>query len=580
MSHMKHFYRNLSIAKYQADPLRAASNACLQMLPKGYAAKLSPLSLYAATLGFENWEDIQKFSTQQLEHAPHSLTHWGQEFSVRLERKWQEYLADLRITEVAQLVSDLATARQRESCPLDLDDTDFDGIVYSNDNLLFLPQPYANKLEECLRTKTPIHLQQLTGSSHLTCQAQDDLLETSGKRATAKGVAPNNPALAYQGQVLQFARQCIQCIGLKPARASKLWTVEFAYDAYDAACKRSLLICNRAKPNPILFLDFFAKELGHSDFEAYQASQCDPLTCNYDSRADHELTDAALRMRKKMREGYLYRYLSKLGLPIDVVTEAYAEILPALEQNMYGIALNAQPPESHWESVKSRFQVPINPRTHRLLDRINEFCAGGNDLTDEEEVALREFCFKFPDGYRDAFLYSLKPLCKKWQTGTKCQADRARRYLEHFSKTEGGEWTLLLVQHLLSNAPSTAAYERANSLLGKIHKEAESGSKPFTDVNLALEFARLASERLSSSKKQQRRAEALKAALQILEKPSLLSVEEIKQKYFTGPDGVVDQAAFIELSNDLDIAKKTALQLGFLDKESILRSLHLQRGAE
>jgi len=42
----------------------------------------------------------------------------------------------------------------------------------------------------------------------------------------------------------------------------------------------------------------------------------------------------------------------------------------------------------------------------------------------------------------------------------------------------------------------------------------------------------------------------------------------------------VDQAAFIELSNDLDIAKKTALQLGFLDKKSIPRRFQVQRGAE
>lgn len=578
---MKQLYCNQKAQERQVGAFCKALTPYRQSLSKDDWDKVRPPKIFAATLGLEYWKDPERFLSQRLTHSPYSERHWEQAFAIRIARKWDEHLLDLEKTEIKQLVADLVAARQEENQPLDHDDLDFDGIVYGRGGLLFLPQPYQNKLEACLTAKTPRGIQERTNQLKLAWEEQPAPTTAHGQRAVAKGIEPENPAREYQNAVLLFAQQCIEHIGRKPARASQLWTIEFAYDTYDAACKRSLLICNRAKPNPILFLDFFAKELGYSDFEAYQASQDDPLTCNYDSRADWELDCYALKMRQMMRKGYLWRYLLKTNLPPGLANAIYEAVCPLLESAFYEAGNGRQPKGSDWiHDWKRAFSTPFHMDLLRSIDRIKEFCAGGRDLTAAENALLRKICLDIPTEHQAEFLQELMALCKKWNAGTKYQADRSRKYLEHFSKAEGGEWTLLLVQHLLSNAPSTAAYERANSLLGKIHKEAESGSKPFTDVNLALAFARLASERLSSSKKQQRRAEALKAALQILEKPSLLSVEEIKQKYFTGSDDAANKAAFTKFSNGLPIAQKTALQLGFLDKESIPRSLQLQRGAE
>ena len=158
-------------------------------------------------------------------------------------------------------------------------------------------------------------------------------------------------------------------------------------------------------------------------------------------------------------------------------------------------------------------------------------------------------------------------------------------YRTLMNEFEGGkpEWAFWLAQFLLDyprKGKEEIDWGRARDFLLKIINDATSWTAHFAIADCARQYACLASERLSSSEKHQHRAEALKAALQILEKPSLLSLAEIKLKYFTGSDDAANKAAFTKFSNGLPIAQKTALQLGFLDKKSIPRSLQLQRGAE
>ena len=575
---MKHVYRNPNIAKRQVGILNARIEP-LNLVFGRYSVKLRPQNLYAATLGFEDWGSLVLFSEKPPVDATFSSIHWEKNFSIRLERKWSEELSALAVTEAMQLIRDVA-ANRKDNSSSNHDDADFDGLVYeSSTNELTAPS-YQKKLRACLSTNTPPDIQEWTNELLFAVPGQAGPFLVRGERATCNYVAPYNPALEYQKKVLEFAKLCITFIGLKDARASKLWTLEFAYDVYDAAVKRNLLMCNLGEPNPILFLDFFAHELGYENFEGYQSSQNDPLTCNYDQRADFELAEEALRMRIKMREGYLYRYLSKLGLPTDVVQTAFTTIRTALQSDIYSVATN-KPPEEIDSLDRCRHALAaFDVDAERSLNRIQEFLAGGPDLDDHEEIILQKLCSKFPRFYREPLLRDLKPLCKKWGEGSVLQIERARRFLEHLAQNEEIEWTFIFVKHLLAHEPNGEVLARTDTLLKKILKVTQAGKERFTDKDLALEFVRLASERLNKQKASPDQADSLKATIPILECNDLLTVAEIKLFYFMGCDSLTDKAAFDCFFKELPSPQKSALSLGFLPKEYIPASLEIKRGAK
>lgn len=575
---MKHLYRNPSIAKRQVGILNARIEP-LNLVFGRYSVKLRPQNLYAATLGFEDWGSLVLFSEKPPVDDTYSSIHWEKNFSIRLERKWSEELSAVAVTEVMQLITDVA-ANRKDNSSSNHDDADFDGLVYESSTNELTAGSYQKKLEACLSTNTPPDIQLWTKELLLAHPGEAGPSPLRAERAIWNHVAPYNPAREYQKKVLEFAKLCITFIGLKDARASKLWTLEFAYDAYDAAVKRNLLMCNLGEPNPILFLDFFAHELGYENFEGYQSSQNDPLTCNYDQRADFELAEEALRMRIKMREGYLYRYLSKLGLPTDVMQTAFTTIRTALQSDIYSVATNK--PRKEIDSLERgrHALAAFDVDAERLLNRIQEYLAGGQDLDDHEEIILRKLCSRFPRFYREPLLRDLKPLCKKWGDGSVMQIDRARRFLEHLAQNEEIEWTLIFVKHILAHESKSEVSERADTLLKKILKVTQAGKKRFTDKDVALEFVRLASERLDKQKASPDQADSLKATILILECHDLLTVEEIQLRNFTCCDGTIDQAAFDCFFNELPSSHKSALSLGFLPKECIPASLEIKRVAK
>ena len=111
---MKHVYRNPNIAKRQVGILNARIEP-LNLVFGRYSVKLRPQNLYAATLGFEDWGSLVLFSEKPPVDDTYSSIHWEKNFSIRLERKWSEELSAVAVTEVMQLITDVAANRKDNS---------------------------------------------------------------------------------------------------------------------------------------------------------------------------------------------------------------------------------------------------------------------------------------------------------------------------------------------------------------------------------------------------------------------------------------------------------------------------------
>lgn len=558
---MKLVYKSLSISHRQVGVVKKTLQNLKAESPEVFAdIKFKVTDVYAVITGFENWEDFLNFDKISLSPAPCSEFSWTNfEFTRNLSMRWEEECAAYQADNVRDLVAKVASEHDALRFP-PYDEFRFDGIV-SN---------HLSSFSQIVQTYFGL----------MGPRSNEDVQDENG-RAIARSEPPE---ARLAEDVIAYANRCINTIGRKEARSSRIWTPEFACAMFAAA--RELEEAAPGKfhtPNPIQFLHLFAQFFGYQDFDAYQANQSDPKTCNYDSRPDSDLPLDAQKLRKLMRLGCLTRYFLKLNLEASSAEKVAMRILESLPEDFCSISVcKVTVPSADLMGLVK--QEMLNPTVvGEIIQRLQSSNDGGEELSFEDLKKVQTHYALCMSEECEKFSIEIKRLCMRWGAAGLDKHTMAYRTL--MKEFEGGkpEWAFWLAQFLLDyprKGKEEIDWGRARDFLLKIINDATSWTAHFTIADCARQYACLASERLSSSEKHQHRAEALKAALQILEKPSLLSVEEIKQKYFTGPDGVVDQAAFIELSNDLDIAQKTALQLGFLDKESILRSLQLQRGAE
>ena len=127
---MKLIYKNLSIAQRQAGVVNKTLEKLQAQSPEVFAGiKFKVTDVYAAIIGFENWEDFLNFDKISLSPAPCSEFSWTNfEFTRNLSMRWEEECAAYQADNVRDLVAKVASEHDAQRFP-PYDKFRFDGIV-------------------------------------------------------------------------------------------------------------------------------------------------------------------------------------------------------------------------------------------------------------------------------------------------------------------------------------------------------------------------------------------------------------------------------------------------------------------
>lgn len=461
---MLRFYSNKDLAKRKAGQLKAAIDTHRPYWRHSSGIEFSIRDLYAATLGFKGHDDFQSFTPSACRSSAPPPVYWEDRFAISLERKWLEEIEASAIDDIRQLVTEVANANVHKYT---VGSYEFEDIAYFDGSswpILSIEQ----KLQDCLRTRRLTFTAKTLGEE----QASSSHAGNTRVSAATGGLPPYSPAHQYQREVLFFAKKCIGLLGYNASRGCGFWTVELAYDLYETALNKGFWQPFFGKKNPTEFLDFVTRSLGFLDCESYQASQKKTKAIYIDSRPDSALSDAALRIRRKIREGYLFRYLSTLGLSTDALEDAYNTIQPLLTSDLYESRANRKKASFSLAKQMQGFEPPINSKVVQAMYILSSSINDDSRLSEADENAILQCLHNCPDGYRDEFTSLLKDAIRHWENASSPELDRAKRFLEAGLDFDDSSFTFLLAQHLLIyHRNDEACCHRAIDLFAKVGKK-------------------------------------------------------------------------------------------------------------
>lgn len=560
-----HFDESMSIMKQPEKNLEAFKNLAGSLIPvtewvkSKFNVRLSPQELAAALTGFDRFSALKRYyEIQPDDLPPHSENCLDEVFAVRSLQKYKEQRQVEYEACLMKLITQFSDSFDASRYP-PYDERVFDAILVKTESEPYSSSWFPSSIYACERLK---HLP--TGF-----YIDQDLLDgpSTLMRARAIFLDPEYSNCSnYAASVFQFARTCINLVGPKRARESKLWNLEFAADLHDRAFHCDLL---KDEWMPFDFLDFIAKEWGYSDFEVYQTEQSTPALANYDMRPLEELGFYGKKLRIKLQCAYLKRYLSRTKLSENQAGAVLNEVESLIGRGGFQV----RKPEVLYDRIENpgfKFITLYEP-TDRVFTALENFELYGTPVEGEMLILLKNHCVPCLKKYEEKFAKKLIHLCKAWAHGTEEEKKQADIYIPVIGKIGTIEMDMAYIDFLLENQLQNSYYKRAQDQLLKVYSNVTDGKYQFSTSDSAHRFLQLLMEHLKGRKKLKNQIEAIEQASVILRNETIENISTIKKKFAHEMGESAGLRCFADIESAAMPAEKLVIKLGYINAKAACR---------